>query len=44
MINMLPTNPLTILTAAIRDPEMPSYQLSALVRSIRRSHPLPISL
>jgi len=41
---MIPSDALPILTAVLRDPDTPSHQLSALVRSIRRSHPLPISL
>lgn len=43
-MQMIPSNPLALLTAAIRDPNTHSHQLTALVRRIRRTHPLPISI
>jgi len=41
---MIPQNPLALLTAILRDPSTPSHQLCALVRTLRRTHPLPISI
>lgn len=41
---MIPQNPLALLTALLRDENTPSHTLCALIRSMHRSHPLPISI